>query len=490
LLDKLTEGKEKTGKERGLEGKAFEKACSPKIEMKQTQIDLSNFVTGYAGGAALLAYNGLFPYQTSAVENRKPNIIFIMSDDLGYSDLGCYGQKNIQTPYIDHLAAEGTRFTQCYTGSPICAPSRNVLMTGQHTGHTRVRGNFGIVGGVGPQRRVPLEDEDVTVAEMLKQAGYTTCMTGKWGLGEPDTTGVPNKKGFDEWFGYLNQRNAHSYYPPYLWHNEEKVILKGNQNGHQEQYSHDMFTDFALDFIRKHKERPFFLYLPWCIPHARYEIPSVELYADKPWSPEAKVHAAMITRMDRDVGRIMALLKELGINEQTIVFFCSDNGAAQRWEGIFDSSGPLRGQKGELYEGGIRTPMLVHWPNRVPAGIVSEQVWYFADFLPTAVELSGVEPPSNIDGVSILPTLLGKEQNLQGHFLYWEFFGRHFQQAARIGDWKAVCLNPEEPLELYDLSEDISEQHNVAEQHPEVVKKISAYLNDAHTESKNWPTIR
>ena len=418
----------------------------------------------------------------------KPNIIFILTDDLGYGDLACYGQKNIQTPSIDRLATEGIRFTQCYAGSTICAPSRNVLMTGQHTGHTRVRGNFGIVGGVGPQRRVPLEDDDITVAELLKQAGYTTGITGKWGLGEPDTTGVPNKKGFDEWFGYLNQRNAHSYYPPYLWYNEKKVIFEGNRNGRQEQYSHDMFTDFALKFIRENKNRPFFLYLPWCIPHARYEIPSIEPYENKPWEPEAKVHAAMITRMDSHVGMIMSLLKELDIDERTIVFFCSDNGAAQRWEGVFDSSGPLRGKKGDLYEGGIRTPMIVRWPNRVPAGVVSDKVWYFADFLPTVTELAGVEPSSNIDGVSILPTLLGKEQNLENRFLYWEHFGGSFQQAVRLCDWKGLRLEPEEPLELYDLSNDIGEQHNVAAQHPEVVEKIEDYLKTARTESKNWPT--
>jgi len=418
----------------------------------------------------------------------KPNIIFILTDDLGYGDVACYGQKNIQTPNIDHLATEGMRFTQCYAGSTICAPSRNVLMTGQHAGHTRVRGNFGIVGGVGPQRRVPLEEDDITVAELLKQAGYTTGITGKWGLGEPETTGVPNKKGFDEWFGYLNQRNAHSYYPPYLWYNEKKVIFAGNRDGRQEQYSHDMFTDFALKFIRENKNRPFFLYLPWCIPHARYEIPSIEPYESKPWESEAKVHAAMITRMDRDVGRIMNLLNELDIDERTIVFFCSDNGAAQRWEGIFDSSGLLRGKKGDLYEGGIRTPMIVRWPNRVPAGVVSDKVWYFADFLPTAVELASVEPSSNIDGVSILPTLLGKEQNLENRFLYWEHFGGSFQQAARLCDWKGLRLGPKEPLELYDLSNDIGEQHNSAAQHSEVVEKIEDCLKTARTESKNWPT--
>ncbi|MCH8296413.1 arylsulfatase [Candidatus Poribacteria bacterium] len=432
---------------------------------------------------------------TAADESRKPNIIVILADDLGYNDLGCYGQKEIQTPNIDRLAAESTRFTQCYTGAPICAPSRSVLMTGQHSGHTRIRDNFARTGGVlvldngSPQRRVPLEPEDVTIAEVLKEAGYVTGMTGKWGLGEPGTTGVPNKKGFDEWFGYINQRRAHTYYPPYLWHNEEKVILEGNQDGRREQYSHDMFADFALDFIRKHKDRPFFLYLPWCLPHGQYEIPSIGSYADKPWSDDEKVYAAMVTRLDRDVGRVMELLKELDIEDDTILFLSSDHGAARRWEGTFDSCGPLRGTKGDLYEGGIRTPMIAHWRGRIPANAVSDQVWNYADFLPTIAELARVEPPSNIDGVSVLPTLLGEEQNLQDRFLYWEFFRRgRLMQAVRVGDWKGMRLAPTEPLALYDLSRDIGEQRNVATAHPEVIEKIEAYLQTARTESKNWPT--
>jgi arylsulfatase A-like enzyme len=230
------------------------------------------------------------------------------------------------------------------------------------------------------------------------------------------------------------------------------------------------------------------LYLPWCIPHARYEIPSIEPYEDKLWPPEAKVHAAMITRMDGHVGMIMSLLKELGIDERTIVFFCSDNGAAQRWEGIFDSSGPLRGKKGDLYEGGIRTPMIVRWLNQIPAGVVSNKVWYFADFLPTVVELAGAEASSNIDGISILPTLLEEEQNLENRFLYWEHFGGGFQQAVRVGDWKGLRLTPKESLQLYDLSKDIGEENNLAEQHPDIVQKIEDYLKTARTESKNWPT--
>jgi len=424
---------------------------------------------------------------------KRPNIIFIMADDLGYGDLGCYGQKKIKTPNIDQLAEEGTRFTHCYAGSTVCAPSRSVLMTGQHTGHTRVRGNFGKVGGAvvldngSPQRRIPLEPEDVTVAEVLKQAGYVTGIAGKWGLGEPDTTGLPSRQGFDEWFGYLNQRRAHTYYPPYLWRNEQKVILQGNKNGRREQYSHDLFTKFALDFIRRHKSEPFFLYLAYTIPHARYEIPSTEPYTDEPWPKDAKVHAAMITRMDADIGRLMVLLKELAIDNETLVFFCSDNGAAKRWDGIFDSSGPLRGHKGDLYEGGLRTPMIARWPGKVPAGKTSNAVWYFADVLPTLAELAGVKPPDNIDGISILPTLLGESQNTNDRFLYWEFFGRMFQQAVRWRNYKAVRQAPNKPLELYDLAGDVAEQHTIAAQRPDVVAAIEEYLTTARTDSLNWP---
>ena len=455
--------------------------------------DLLSLTAGSAV-AAVMALDGCENVFTGNKNSaKKPNIIFIMADDLGYGDLGCYGQKQIQTPNIDRLADEGTRFTQCYTGSTVCAPSRSVLMTGQHTGHTRVRNNMGKVGGTlvldngSPQRRVPLEPEDVTVAEVLKQAGYVTGITGKWGLAEPDTDGVPNRQGFDEWFGYLNQRRAHTYYPPYLWRNEEKIMLEGNADGRREQYSHDLFTEFALDFIRRHKAGPFFLYLPYTIPHAKYEIPSTEPYSDKSWGADAKVHAAMITRMDRDIGRIMKLLKELAIDEQTLVFFCSDNGAAKRWEGIFDSSGPLRGHKGDLYEGGIRTPMIVRWPGKVPAAKISDAVWYYADVLPTFAELAGVKPPSNIDGISVLPAILGRKQRTDDRFLYWEFPAGNFQQAVRWRYHKAVRLAPEKPLELYNLAEDIAEQNNIAAEHPDVIAKIEAYLRTARTDSPNWP---
>ncbi|MBT5815586.1 MAG: sulfatase-like hydrolase/transferase, partial [Opitutales bacterium] len=290
-----------------------------------------------------------------APDSAKPNIIFIMADDMGYGDLGSYGQTVIQTPYLDKMAKEGLRFTNCYAGSTVCAPSRSVLMTGLHTGHTTVRGNFGkygVVGLAGGNGRVPLNETDITVAEVLKDAGYTTGITGKWGLGEPNTSGHPNDQGFDEWFGYLNQRRAHSYYPDYIWKDQTKFDLPENRNDQKETYTHDLFTEFALDFIKRHERDPFFLYLPYTVPHSRYEIPDTAPYSKQPWSDDEKVHAAMITRLDRDIGAILKLLKDLKIDENTIVFFCSDNGAAERWEGRFDSSGVLQGRKRDMYEGG------------------------------------------------------------------------------------------------------------------------------------------
>ena len=293
-----------------------------------------------------------------SVAADRPNMVFIMVDDLGYGDLGCFGQMEIQTPNIDSLAEQGTRFTQCYAGSPVCAPSRSVLMTGQHTGHTRVRGNFG-QGGVrglgGGEGRVPLEAEDITVAELLKGAGYSTGIVGKWGLGEPETTGLPNDQGFDFWFGFLNQRRAHNHYPEFLWLNRQRFEMPGNTDGREQQYAHDQMTGFALHFICERAaardNRPFFLYLPYTVPHSKFQVPDLGIYEDKPWSDNEKAYAAMITRMDGDVGRLLDLLDELKIAGNTIVFFCSDNGAASRYEGVFDSSGPLRGQEARHVRG-------------------------------------------------------------------------------------------------------------------------------------------
>ena len=434
----------------------------------------------------------------------RPNLIFVMADDLGYGDLGSYGQQRIRTPRLDQMAAEGIRFTEVYTGSPICAPTRSVLMTGQHTGNTRVRGNFGnpAHGGVpcsggANGSRVPLLAEDTTVAEILKAAGYVTGMTGKWGLGEPDSTGVPNAKGFDEFFGFLNQRRAHSYYPEYLWRDREKVHLEGNTGttrdfATQRHYVHDLFTDFALDFVRRHAggDAPFFLYLPYTVPHDRWQIPELEPYAEESdWSKEQKVYASMVTRLDRDMGRLLDLLRETGIDETTLVFFCSDNGAQNRYDGVFDSSGPLRGMKRSLYDGGLRTPMIARWPGTIEAGAVSSDIWYFPDVLPTLAELAGAEAPDGIDGLSVVPSLLSRPMpELRERALYWEDHERGFRQAARRGDWKAVRNGHDASVELYDLSDDVGEENDLSSEHPETVARFERLFREARTPSPNWPS--
>jgi len=441
----------------------------------------------------------LIAHPPSAVANEapRPNIVFILADDLGYGDLGCYGQKQILTPHLDQMAAEGMKFTHCYAGSTVCAPSRCALMTGRHTGHCTVRGNA----------LVPLRPEDITVAELLKEANYATALIGKWGLGEPGSTGIPNRQGFDDFFGYLNQRHAHNSYPDYLWKNEEKVRLPGNVLGPVDnvsiktgQHSHDLFTEEALNWLGKQRTQPFFLYLAYTIPHANnergraegdgMEVPSDAPYSDKPWPQPQKSHAAMITRLDRDVGRLFARLKELGLDENTIVFFTSDNGPHKEGGAdpkFFNSSGPLQGFKRSLHDGGIRVPMLVRWPGHIRPGTVNDHVWALWDFLPTAAELAGVKAPAEIDGLSIVPTLLGEEGQKQHEFLYWEFHEGGSKQAVRMGDWKAVREKPGAPLELFNLQHDISEAHDIAAKHPEIVQKIEAYLAHARTESKEWP---
>jgi len=418
---------------------------------------------------------------------HKPNIIFILADDLGYGDIGCYGQTKIKTPNIDHLAAQGMRFTQCYAGSTVCAPSRASLMTGLHTGHVRIRGNAA----------VPLQAADVTVAEVLKRAGYTNGVIGKWGLGLANTPGTPNRKGFDDWFGYLGQTHAHDYYPTQLYRNDFLFALQGNLQGKKGEYSHDLFTKVALNFLRINKHNPFFLYLPYTIPHAQNElkaqgmpVPSDAPYSREDWPQMEKNKAAMITRLDEDVGKLMQKLKDLKIDDNTLVFFTSDNGPHS--EGVvkaefFQSSGPLRGIKRDMYEGGIRVPMIARWPGKIKAGAVSDQVWAFWDFLPTAAEIAEVKPPVGIDGISMLPTLLGQTQTNQHEFLYWEFHEKGSKQAVRMGDWKAVRLEPGKPLELYNLKTDLGETENVAAKNPKVVARIEAYLKTARTPSERWP---
>ena len=450
-----------------------------------------------AAGCALERTQDARAAAAGSSPDRKPNIIFILADDLGYGDVGCYGQKRIKTPSLDRLAAEGMRFTQAYAGSTVCAPSRCTLMTGLHTGHCRVRGN----------KRLPLRPGDVTVAELLKAQGYATGIIGKWGIGEPGTTGIPNRQGFDTWFGYLNQRHAHNYWPTYLWRNQERAPLKNVVPGEGKEgagvaservdYSHDLFAGEALAFVEKQVAGPFFLYLAFTIPHANneagrngMEVPGDEPYSAEPWPQQQKNHAAMITRMDRDIGRLVALLKQLGIDERTVVIFSSDNGPHREGGAdpkFFGASGPLKGIKRDLYEGGIRVPTLARWPGRIKAGSVSHHAWAFWDFLPTACELAGATVPKNIDGLSFLPALLGKPQKTH-EYLYWEFHERGFNQAIRMGDWKGVRRRGRSgKTELYDLSKDLGETKNIAADHPDVVRKIEALFTAARTDNPHFP---
>ena len=433
-----------------------------------------------AGAAALV-----MPGHLAAAAKEKPNIVFIIVDDMGYYDLGCYGSKTIQTPHIDRMAAEGMRFTDAYSGATVCAPARSTLMTGYHMGHTSVRGNSG---------GIPLLAEDMTVAEVLKRAGYATGGFGKWGLGDVGTDGVPEKQGFDVFFGYYHQVHAHSYYTPYLWRNSERVPLPGNEGGKRSQYSHHVIYDEAIKFIRASKDRPFFCYCPWTPPHAKYEFPQDDpawaLYKDKDWPNDAKVAAAMDSMMDRQVGEIIALLEELGLDSKTLIFFCSDNGAAKRFNGTHNSCGKMKGFKRSMQEGGIRTPMVVRWPGKIRAGAVSDFAWYFPDVMPTLAELAGAgrHVPKGIDGISIVPTLLGQaaagRKQTPHDYLFWQHGN---VRAARMGKWKAIRRSTRKkkpgaaPVELYDLSADLGESNNLAAQHPDVAGKMADILEKAYT---------
>jgi arylsulfatase A-like enzyme len=430
------------------------------------------------------------PAQVAA---RKPNIVFILADDLGYGDVGCYGQEQIATPNLDRMAAEGVRFTDAYAGDTVCAPSRCCLITGMHSGRGRIRGN---------SPTVPLRPEDNTVSEVLKKAGYENGLIGKWSLGELGTTGYPTLRGFDEWFGYFSQTQAHNYYPELLLENNHAVLFKGNSGTQKQDYSHDLFTQRALRFLEKRRAQPFFLHLSYTIPHTNnelardtgngMEVPTDAPYSNRSWPQTEKNFAAMITRMDADVGKLLARLKELGIDKDTIVFFSSDNGphkAGGHDANFFDSNGPLRGIKGDLYEGGIRVPTMVWWPGRVQPGRVSRYPWAFWDFLPTAAEIAGVKPPP-CDGISVLPEILGKPQP-DRPYLYWELHaGKRYLQAARMGDWKGVRLGPGKPLEVYNLKGDLGETKNLAATRPEVVAKLESILAAAHTDSKDFPAPR
>ncbi|MDX1285003.1 MAG: arylsulfatase [Draconibacterium sp.] len=439
--------------------------------------------------------------------DKKPNIIYILADDLGYGDLGCFGQTEIKTPNLDNMAEAGMRFTQHYAGSTVCAPSRCVLMTGLHTGHAKIRANA----------RLPLNEEDVTIAKLLKEAGYKTGLIGKWGLGELNTTGHPNKQGFDYFFGYLSQLRAHNYYPDYLWRNTEKVALdnevvfvqegrlkgRGSAAVEQNVYSHDLFTKKALNFLEESADSSFFLYLAYTIPHANnehwlidkhgMEVPDYGQYANKDW-PEAQIGlAAMISRMDRDIGTLKKKLEDLGIDKNTLIIFSSDNGPHKEGDNdprFFNSSGGLRGHKRDLYEGGIREPMIAYWPGTIQPGQTSDHISAFWDFLPTACDVAGIEVPLNIDGISFLPELLGKDQP-EHKAMYWEFISQGGKQAVRKGKWKLVKLDvldsDKTRVELYNLENDRAEQEDVSESYPEVLAEMKKLLETERTESEHFP---
>lgn len=445
-------------------------------------------------------------------KSAKPNIVYILADDLGYGDLSCYGQTHFETPNIDNLAENGMKFTQHYSGSTVCAPSRSSLMTGKHTGHTFIRGNKEWK----PEGQYPLKAEAVTMAEALQDAGYVTGAFGKWGLGYPGSEGDPNNQGFGEFYGYNCQRIGHHYYPYHMWHNQEKVMLEGNSGTQTGVYGPEIIHEHAMKFLEENKDKPFFMYYPSIIPHAELFAPEeyMEKYRDKflpekkykgvdegenfrqgPYGSQPESHAAfaaMIDYLDMQVGEIIAKLKELGVYENTLIIFTSDNGP--HMEGgadpdYFDSNGPLKGYKRDLYEGGIRVPMIAVWNGKIVAGSETDHISAFWDIFPTVAEISGASVPEDIDGISFLPTLLGNEKKQKEHeYMYWEFHERGGRQAVRKGNWKLVRYNVLDPekttTELYNLSTDLGEENNVAEQHPEMVEELSNIMKNARTESE------
>ncbi len=449
---------------------------------------------------------------------RKPNIIFLLADDLGYAELGCYGQEWIKTPNIDSIARNGIKFTQFYSAQAVCAPARCSLMTGYHQGHSYIRGNGNPKHRRGKGKPVdlyfpgqhPIPDETLTIAEVLKKQGYATAAIGKWGLGYEGSTGDPNKQGFDLFYGFLCQVHAHNHYPRFLWRNGKKEILKGNDrtlNG--ETFSQDRFTDVALEFIRENKDEPFFLYMPFAIPHLSIQVTEDSLNEYKGKIPEHDYkhkgylehpfphagYAAMISHMDRDIGKILKLVKELGLEEDTLVIFTSDNGPTYNRLGgsdsvFFKSAGPFKGRKGSLWEGGIRVPMVASWKGKIKPGSKTDRISAFWDVFPTLSEVAQAKDIPRTDGISFLNPLLGK-QAPKHEYLYWEFSSYGGQQAVRMGKWKAIRRNlikkPDSPIQLFDLESDIGETKDVAAENPEVIEKIKKAMKDSHTNSKLFP---
>jgi len=428
------------------------------------------------------------------IQYERPNIIFIMADDLGYGDLGCYGQKKILTPNIDKLASEGIRFTQAYAGGPVCTPSRSVLMTGLHNGHTPARDNI-------PHYHTYLMEDDVTIAEMLQKADYRCGGVGKWSLGDNGTVGCATNQGFDMWFGYLNQDHAHYYYTEYLddsyrVENDCQFELPGNTES-QEHYSHHLIAERALQFIRDAHDDTFFLYAAFTLPHFsaqlededRFTVPSTDPYTDKDWDEQSKKYAAMVHMLDQDVGRIVDLVDELCLTENTLIVFTSDNGGHSiLWDG-FDTNGPLRGYKRDLTEGGIRVPFIARWPGKIPAGAISDEIIAFQDVMPTFAELAGVKKPENIDGISVVPALMGGTLKKQHPYLYWDYghCRDRYDQAVRVGKWKGIRLGKDRDIKLYNLDKDIGEDNNVADKYPEIVQRIAGIMETAFVPSERYP---
>lgn len=427
-------------------------------------------------------------------QTGQPNIIFIMADDLGYGDLGCYGQSKIKTPNIDQLASEGTRFTQAYAGGPVCTPSRSVLMTGLHNGHTPARDNI-------PHYSTYLDENDKTIAEILKKAGYRCGGVGKWSLGDAGTVGSATNKGFDMWFGYLNQDHAHYYFTEYLddsyrAENDCQFELPGNPET-KLFYSHHLMAERALQFIRDSHDEPFFLYAAFTLPHFsstiededRFAVPDTDPYTSKDWDEQSKKYAAMVHMLDQDVGRIVGLIDDLGLKSKTLIVFTSDNGGHDViWKG-FDTNGPLRGYKRDLTEGGIRVPFIARWPGKIPANKTSTEMISFQDMMPTFAHLAGVKIPENMDGISVVNAFMGKEQKEKHPFLYWDYghCRDRYDQAVRLGKWKGIRLGKGEKIQLFNLNLDIGERNNVAGSYPEIVNEIDRIMKEASIPSKRYP---
>jgi arylsulfatase A len=451
--------------------------------------------------------------EKSQTNQVRPNIIFILADDLGYGDLGVLGQEKIETPNIDRLAGEGMLFINHYTGTTVCAPSRSALMTGLHTGHTPIRGNFEIQ----PEGQYPMPDTLLTLGKMFKNSGYATGAFGKWGLGFIETTGDPKNQGFDQFYGYNCQRIAHRYFPEYLWDNRQQVFLPGNDWTSKSSYAPDLIHQESLKFIEENAENPFFMFVPMVMPHAELAVSDEGLQSyyrekfgeEKPyiapsdWDYGAEniavpgyqsnlypraTYAAMVSTLDRQVGELIQKLVDLGLTENTIIVFASDNGPHREGGNdpdFFNSNGIYRGYKRDLYDGGIRTPLIVKWPGVIQKGSINDHVSAFWDLLPTFAEIIGHEVPENIDGISFLKTLKGESDQKQHHYLYWEFVELGGRQAIRKGDWKAVRYsvrnNPEAPIEIYNLKEDPSEANNLASMNPEILQEMKILFNQAHS---------